>query len=369
MTASGFPVIYSPLGHGAMRTTPISLPLTHRVAIALIAALTAGLLVALPAVAYIPVDAADPAAPGKHDAAALGLAPAGRGGGPSGLESAAAAPWAPPAAAPARPALTGHVVPAAALPAAHFWLVRPFSGDDNPFPAATYPYGSRGDGRYVLHTGADIANPLGTPVRAAADGTVVYAGDDAVNLFGPKAGFYGNLVLMRLDRAYEGGGMYLLFGHLHQIHVSVGQRVRAGEVIGTVGMTGIAVGPHLHLEVRQGDPGYGATRNPELWLQPLPGRGVLAGRITDEAGRPVPGERVLLYRGSSPGQVWRVIRSYLQDDAVHADDALGENFALADVPAGDYRLVAGRAGGLVELPVRVEAGQLTFVELKVAGGG
>ncbi len=351
-----------------MHMTPISPSPRLRAASVLLAVLTACLLAAPLAAAYIPVDPADPGGRGERGLVAGNPAPAGTGGPPLRLGATAGASWAPPATAPARPALAAHVVPTGSLPPAHFWLGRPFPAADNQLAAATYPYASRGNGHYVLHTGVDIANPLGTPVRAVADGTVIYAGDDGANLFGPKANFYGNLVLMRLDQPHEGQGIYVLFGHLHQSRVVTGQRVQAGEIIGTVGMTGIAIGPHLHLEVRQGDPGYDATRNPELWLQPLPGCGVLAGRITDEAGQPVPGERVLLYRESNHSQVWRVIRSYLPDEAVHPDDALGENLVLGDVPAGDYRLVAGRADGLIEVPVRVEAGQLTFVEVKVARG-
>jgi hypothetical protein len=134
-------------------------------------------------------------------------------------------------------------------------------------------------------------------------------------------------------------------------------------------MTGIAIGPHLHLEVRQGNPGYAATRNPGLWVHALPGTGILAGVITDEAGQPVSGERLLVYQASRSYQVWRVVKSYLRDEAIHGDDALGENFLLGDLPAGEYEVVAGHVGGVVRVPLKIEPGQLTFVELKVAAGG
>jgi hypothetical protein len=139
-------------------------------------------------------------------------------------------------------------------------------------------------------------------------------------------------------------------------------------VIGVVGMTGIAIGPHLHLEVRQGENSYQSTRNPALWLSALPGRGTLAGRLVDEAGLPVSGERLLIYRADDPSRVWRVIRSYLSSPLIRSDDVARENFALPDMPAGDYRIVAGRSGGTVQIPVKIEAGRLTLVEIRVQGG-
>jgi murein DD-endopeptidase MepM/ murein hydrolase activator NlpD len=253
------------------------------------------------------------------------------------------------------------------LPYPRSGLGRPFADAYRQSPEFTFPYGSRGDGRYVLHTGVDIVNPLGTPVRAVADGQVVYAGNDALLLFGPRLGYYGNLIVTRLDGAPEGEPVYVLFGHLDKIGVVPGQHVRAGDVLGLVGMTGIAIGPHLHLEVRQGQNSYQATRNPALWLSNLPGQGTLAGRILDEVGRPAAGERLLVYRAERPDQVWRVVRSYLDSPLIHGDDIAAENFALLDVPAGDYRIVAGRAGAAIQIPFRIEPGRLSLVEIRVEG--
>jgi murein DD-endopeptidase MepM/ murein hydrolase activator NlpD len=92
-------------------------------------------------------------------------------------------------------------------------------------------------GRRHFHTGVDIAAPRGTPVRAAADGTVLYAG---------WYGGYGKLVV--LD---HGQGTSTLYGHLSQILVTSGQRVARGQLIGRVGSTGYSTGPHLHFEIRQ----------------------------------------------------------------------------------------------------------------------
>jgi murein DD-endopeptidase MepM/ murein hydrolase activator NlpD len=262
-------------------------------------------------------------------------------------------------------AISGSVLPESPAPVLRLSLERPFADAYRRSPESTFPYGSRGEGRYVLHTGIDIVNPLGTPVRAVADGRVVFAGNDGLQIFGPRPGYYGNLIITRLDGAPDAEPVYVLFGHLDKILVDPGQQVKAGDLIGLVGMTGIAIGPHLHLEVRQGQNSYQTTRNPALWLRSLPGQGTLAGRIVDETGKPVAGERLLVYRAERPNQLWRVIRSYLDSPLIHGDDVARENFALPDMPAGDYRIVAGRAGASIQIPVRIQPGRLTRVEIRV----
>jgi len=89
-----------------------------------------------------------------------------------------------------------------------------------------------------MHTGVDFRGGTGTPILAAGAGTVVYAG--------PRGG-YGNTVVID-----HGGSLATLYAHQSAIHVSVGTVVVAGQVIGAVGATGFATGPHLHFEVRTG---------------------------------------------------------------------------------------------------------------------
>jgi murein DD-endopeptidase MepM/ murein hydrolase activator NlpD len=86
------------------------------------------------------------------------------------------------------------------------------------------------------HPGIDIAVPAGTPIRAVADGSVAIAG--------PSSG-YGNYTCVD-----HGGGLSSCYAHQSSIAVSVGQHVSQGQVIGSVGCTGLCFGDHLHFEVR-----------------------------------------------------------------------------------------------------------------------
>ncbi len=88
----------------------------------------------------------------------------------------------------------------------------------------------------MMHEGLDIAAAPGTPVYSTADGVVTFAGYDAG---------YGKLVV--IDHGY---GVETRYGHNAQIHVSLGQKIRHGDLIAAVGNTGHSTGPHLHYEVR-----------------------------------------------------------------------------------------------------------------------
>lgn len=96
-----------------------------------------------------------------------------------------------------------------------------------------------------FHTGLDLAAARGTPVRAPADGVVAFAGRYQLRL-GIAWWRYGNLVSIR-----HGDGFVTLFGHLEEIEVRNGQRVKRGDLIGSVGDTGWSTSPHLHYEVRR----------------------------------------------------------------------------------------------------------------------
>ena len=115
-----------------------------------------------------------------------------------------------------------------------------------PLPVAgtiTSQFGHRVDpitGEVSSHTGTDIACAEGTPILAAADGTVTVA--NGLDSWGGSYGYY-----IQID---HGGGLETLYAHCSSICVTTGQQVRAGEVIGYVGHTGRVTGNHLHWEVR-----------------------------------------------------------------------------------------------------------------------
>jgi murein DD-endopeptidase MepM/ murein hydrolase activator NlpD len=90
------------------------------------------------------------------------------------------------------------------------------------------------------HRGIDFGAAKGTPVHASSSGTVIAAGAIAEN-----NGRYGNTVII------EHGAQHVLYAHLNSVAVKPGQHIRAGQLIGAVGETGFATGPHLHLEIRQ----------------------------------------------------------------------------------------------------------------------
>jgi len=115
----------------------------------------------------------------------------------------------------------------------------------------TAGFGQRMDpftGEGAFHRGVDIAAPSGTPIRAVADGMLFFAGREEG---------YGNEVLID-----HGFGVTTKYGHLDTLKAMAGEEVSRGQIIGTVGMTGRATGPHLHYEVLV----HGDAVNPIAYL-------------------------------------------------------------------------------------------------------
>lgn len=104
-------------------------------------------------------------------------------------------------------------------------------------------------GRRLFHAGIDLRSPMGAPVRASRDGVVRFTGEH---------GGLGQAIFIR-----HAGGMETWYGHLSQIRVVVGQAVVKGQLIGNVGATGLATGPHLHFEVHDA---RGRPMNPREFL-------------------------------------------------------------------------------------------------------
>lgn len=109
-------------------------------------------------------------------------------------------------------------------------LARPVSG------IISSRFGARSSIRSSAHTGLDIATSTGTPVLAAASGTVTFSG---------RKGSYGNLLVIT-----HSNGVQTYYGHCSKLYVEVGDKVSQGETIAAVGSTGNSTGPHLHFELR-----------------------------------------------------------------------------------------------------------------------
>ncbi len=123
-----------------------------------------------------------------------------------------------------------------------YFSVKPVTGN------ITSRFGAMESIRDHAHTGMDIAAPNGTPIKAAAEGTVTHAG---------WLGGYGNLVIIS-----HGNGIQTYYGHCSKLYVSKGDTIKAGDVIAAVGSTGEATGNHLHFEIRKN----GAQVNPQKYI-------------------------------------------------------------------------------------------------------
>lgn len=242
----------------------------------------------------------------------------------------------------------------------HFWFTRPFSDANATWGSPYYPFGTNNRGQYLWHHGIDIQNRMGTLILAVGDGVVVRAGPDDENPFGPSLNFFGQAVLIRHDHEWKGLPVFTLYGHVSRVLVGEGQPVKAGDIVAEVGQGGVALGPHLHLEIRVGGMSYWDVRNPDLWVKPDPGYGVVAGRVIDTQGYMVPQQPIFLHRAEEPNRFWRETFTY-PDNVVKSDGEWGETFTFADVPAGDYLLKTYLDGHLYTRSITVTNQTTTFV--------
>lgn len=266
---------------------------------------------------------------------------------------------------------SGSGAPITPIQPRHTWFRRPIAPTDNSQIDQTYRYGSTMGGNFQQHQGVEFNNPDGTTVHAIGDGVVVWAGPAERGAL---------TVAIRHNRRLraEGGRRFLfsVYYHNSKLLTEVGKRVRAGDVIALVGNTGRATNDHLHLEVHpvpndsvrlvvdpeQRYPAY--TTNPELWIEPLPGTGVVAGQVWDSQGKPVRQARIYgVVKGVPPETPFSFIETY--GESGHSSPAYGDHFALGDVPAGEYTLGVEIEGKRVFRRVRIAAGQLTWVVFRL----
>lgn len=224
----------------------------------------------------------------------------------------------------------------------------------------SYPYGTTSGGTRSPHSGVEFYNASGTPVQAALEGIVVFSGEDTSTVFGPFSNYYGTLVV--LQHELPGMTLYTFYGHLSKGDVELGDQVISGQKIGEVGASGVALGSHLHFEVRRDPFDLTSTLNPELWLIPLDGRGVLSIRFTDELRNFLQVQPNIQYypdRSDSYTQAWQP-EPYASE--ISERDHL-ENLVLGNLESGQYRITYIWEGILYEKWVEVHAGMLTQVAI------
>jgi murein DD-endopeptidase MepM/ murein hydrolase activator NlpD len=241
----------------------------------------------------------------------------------------------------------------------HFYFARPIAADNVNWPLAEYRYGGVFFAPNVVHTGVDIDADEDNEILAAGAGTVISAG---WGLFSGSEGNigdpYGQAVVLRHDFGYKGETLYTIYAHMNAILVVKGEHVETGDVLGLVGDTGATTGPHLHFEVRLGENTFYRTYNPELWMAPPQGWGILVGRMTDEDGnllylfpvevRPMPSEVPL-----------RRVITYAEGP-VNPDPYYNENLVLSDLPAGLYKIVFEYMEKPYQYWVDIYPGQVTY---------
>ena len=214
------------------------------------------------------------------------------------------------------------------------------------------------------HLGVEFINSRDTPVYAVASGTVVYARSDDDTLVGPRLDYYGRVIVLAHEfRSLADEPVFSLYGHLERIDVLQGDWVEVGQQIGTIGSSGIAIGAHLHFEVRVREPlSYLMTRNPELWLKHYANHGMIAGSIYDGDGKAINGKRLVVRSESTTREVY----SYA-GDLVNPDPVWGENFTVSDLRAGEYEIVVLKESGALAYrePVLVEAYRTTIVDILI----
>lgn len=268
-------------------------------------------------------------------------------------------------------------------------LRRPIQPPGNDSVDVTYRFGSTQGGLRDPHHGVEFLNSFGTPVVAAGEGVVVVAGSDRdpisppgdwpILFYGPYANFYGNLVVIEhsppaaLFALYPDlpTPLYTLYGHLSEVLVQVGQTVQAGQLIGRVGMSGVATGNHLHFEVRLGENTYKAAHNPELWLAPhtdAQGQptGALAGRFLNTYQVSLEIEEIVLEylpQGPEGESAFEIALRTYEEKALLGRPPFWESFGVGDLPAGLYRLTFP-LNGLRREWITIYPGQITVVTFR-----
>lgn len=224
---------------------------------------------------------------------------------------------------------------------------------------------SEAQSNVLIQYGVDFVNSQGTPVLAAAEGTVRYAGLDQEGVFSPFPEFHGQMVVLEHHLPGFSEPVFTIYSHLSEINIEAGQPVLRGEVIGAVGSTGQTTGSELHFEVRYGENHTHNARNPELWLlqsnpdgEPL--HGALAGRVLNVNGAPITGlEKVVVTPLGEAGGAPIDVLVY-SDNRLQLQLPWYETFAIGNLPPGAYKISFSLPGvGFQSSVVDIYPGRIT----------
>ncbi len=269
---------------------------------------------------------------------------------------------APPPVSAWRPPL--YPTPWVPTPIDHFYFTRPIAADEINWPLADYRYG----GVFipgVVHTGIDIPAPPKTPVIATGSGRVSFTGYGLYGGGKDPDDPYGLAVVIKHDFGHLGDTLFTVYGHLSRIDVIEGQQVQSGDQLGLVGQTGKTTGPHLHFEVRLGRNNFFRSRNPELWLAPPQGWGILAARVMSTHGALLEAQLVKVLT-KDMSHSWSV-KTYSRGAAI-SDASYRENMVLGDLPAGTYEVRIAYAGSIYNLDLEIKPGMVSYFSFRGKNG-
>jgi murein DD-endopeptidase MepM/ murein hydrolase activator NlpD len=256
-------------------------------------------------------------------------------------------------------------VPFSLTPHDHFYFNRPTSMSSTHWALPDYRYGYFYPEEDVVHSGIDIVGYQHDPVLAAAAGKVVFAGYGLLNGPGATDDPYGNAVMIKHSFKFQDYAIYTVYAHLDRINVKKGEWVTSGEQVGTIGMTGMTSGPHLHFEVRIDNGVDGKVQNPELWLVPPIGHGVLTGQIENSYGASLSSKKIWL-KSLETGNSISII-SYAAK-VKQVDNFYQENFAIGDLPAGKYEISTYYYGVFYKSLITIAPGAVNFVQFRGTAG-
>ncbi len=188
---------------------------------------------------------------------------------------------------------------------------------------------------------------------------VVFAGYGLLNGAGDKDDPYGLAVVIRHNLSFQNRTILTVYAHMEKTTVQKGDWVKAGDQIGNVGLTGATSGPHLHIEIRlEINANEYEVQNPEMWIVPSIGNGVLAGRVMTTGGGLL-GERQIWVKSLETGETWTM---YTYSTRMkHLDPYYHENLLLSDLAAGKYE-VSFYYFGLQKQIVEIHPGAITFFQ-------